>query len=400
MNEYKGDKRRHGMARVAAIAILLVATIVLCLIWIMTDRAASERKEENMMKETESSAVVKSDIRDDSATEKTADKITNDMAKESMDIFLNSFYVKDEKGGYIVGEDFWQQAEIFEIIIDAYEQTGDQKYLQVIEDMYQGFISNHGEDWSYNEFNDDIMWMTIACARTYAITKDVKYLQQAEKHFNLVFDRAWSEDLGGGLFWRIENKTKNSCINCPAVIAACLLGELTENKEYMDKALKIYKWEKDNLFGETGAVFDAYDLEKGINNWCSTYNQGTFIGAAMKLYQYTGDEAYLQDAKLAADYTVNTMFSGQVMNTEGDGNDLPGFKGILARWLGKLIRECDQEQYVEWFNKNAVTSWNNRNSKGIMWTLLNQKTEDTFHSAWGCSSAVSVLINSPKEIEQ
>jgi predicted alpha-1,6-mannanase (GH76 family) len=388
------------MARMAAIVILLVATIVLCLIWIMTDRATSERKEENMMKETESSAVVKSDKRDDSATKKTADKITNDMAKESMDIFLTSFYVKDEKGGYIVGEDFWQQAEIFEIIIDAYEQTGDQKYLQVIEDMYQGFISNHGEDWSYNEFNDDIMWMTIACARTYAITKDVKYLQQAEKHFNLVFDRAWSEDLGGGLFWRIENKTKNSCINCPAVIAACLLGELTENKEYMDKALKIYKWEKDNLFGETGAVFDAYDLEKGINNWCSTYNQGTFIGAAMKLYQYTGDKAYLQDAKLAADYTVNTMFSGQVMNTEGDGNDLPGFKGILARWLGKLIRECDQEQYVEWFNKNAVTSWNNRNSKGIMWTLLNQKTEDTFHSAWGCSSAVSVLINSPKENEQ
>jgi predicted alpha-1,6-mannanase (GH76 family) len=388
------------MARVAAIAILLVATIVLCLIWIMNDRAASERKEENMMKETESSAVVKSDKRDDSATEKTADKITNDMAKESMDIFLNSFYLKDEKGGYIVGEDFWQQAEIFEIVIDAYEQTGDQKYLQVIEDMYQGFISNHGEDWSYNEFNDDIMWMTIACARTYAITKDVKYLQQAEKHFNLVYDRAWSEDLGGGLFWRIENKTKNSCINCPAVIAACLLGELTENKEYMDKALMIYKWEKDNLFGETGAVFDAYDLEKGINNWCSTYNQGTFIGAAMKLYQYTGDEVYLQDAKLAADNTVNTMFSGQVMNTEGDGNDLPGFKGILARWLGKLIRECEQEQYVEWFNKNAVTSWNNRNSKGIMWTLLNQKTEDTFHSAWGCSSAVSVLINCPKENEQ
>jgi hypothetical protein len=102
----------------------------------------------------------------------------------------------------------------------------------------------------------------------------------------------------------------------------------------------------------------------------------------MKLYQYTGDEPYLQDAKLAADYTVNTMFSNQVMGTEGDGNDLPGFKGILARWSGKLIRECDQEQYVEWFN-----------------TLLNSKTEDSFHSAWGCSAAVSVLINCPKENE-
>jgi predicted alpha-1,6-mannanase (GH76 family) len=388
---------RSKMRKYIAITTLLVVAIAFSLIWFVTDRDTSERMEENMSKETEASTVVKGDNTEDNTVEVLLDNTTIDMAKQSLDIFLNSFYVKDEKGGYIVGEDFWQQAEIFEIIIDAYEQTEDKKYLLLIEDMYQGFISKHGEDWSYNEFNDDIMWMTIACARVYAITKDIKYLQQAEKHFNLVFDRAWSEELGGGLFWRIENKTKNSCINCPAVIAACLLGELTANTEYIDKALRIYNWEKDNLFGETGAVFDAYDLESGINNWCSTYNQGTFIGAAMKLYQYSGDEVYLKDAILAADYTVNTMFSNQVMNTEGDGNDLPGFKGILARWLGKFIQECDQDQYVEWYNKNAVAAWNNRNSKGIMWTLLNNKTEDTFYTAWGCSAAVSVLINCPRE---
>ena len=393
------NKKITGKGRLTwtfAVVAVLVAAVILGLIWFITDRDNAKGKEKEMSKETEA---LTTENTEEVTAKPVVDKITIDMAKSSMDTFLNSFYVKEDKGGYIVGEDFWQQAEIFEVVIDAYEQTKDEKYLQVIEDMYQGFVSNHGEDWSYNEFNDDIMWMTIACARVYAITEDSKYLQQAEKHFNLVFDRAWSEDLGGGLFWRIENTTKNSCINCPAVIAACLLGEATKNKDYYDKAIQIYTWEKENLFGTTGAVFDAYDLEKGINNWCSTYNQGTFIGAAMKLYQYTGEEGYLQDAKLAADYTVNTMFSGQVMNTEGDGNDLPGFKGILARWMGKFIRECDQDQYTEWYTKNAVTAWNNQNSKGIMWTLLSTKTEDTFHSAWGCSAAVSVLINCPKENE-
>lgn len=387
-------KGRHRW--VLAAAVVIVAAVIISLVWFIIDRDNSKGKGKDMSKETEA---LTAEHTEEITAKPVVDKITIDMAKSSMDTFLNSFYVKEDKGGYIVGEDFWQQAEIFEVVIDAYEQTQDEKYLQVIEDMYQGFVSNHGEDWSYNEFNDDIMWMTIACARVYAITEDPKYLQQAEKHFNLVFDRAWSEDLGGGLFWRIENTTKNSCINCPAVIAACLLGEATKNKDYYEKAIQIYTWEKENLFGTTGAVFDAYDLEKGINNWCSTYNQGTFIGAAMKLYQYTGEEGYLQDAKLAADYTVNTMFSGQVMNTEGDGNDLPGFKGILARWMGKFIRECDQDQYTEWYTKNAVTAWNNQNSKGIMWTLLNTKTEDSFHSAWGCSAAVSVLINCPKEKE-
>jgi hypothetical protein len=89
------------------------------------------------------------------------------------------------------------------------------------------------------------------------------------------------------------------------------------------------------------------------------------------------------------------MFSGQVMNTEGDGRDLPGFKGILARWLGKFARECNQEQYADWMKKNAVTAWNNQNSNGFMWTLFNTKTGDSFYSAWGCSAAVSMLINSP-----
>ncbi|SHO48900.1 glycoside hydrolase family 76 protein [Anaerocolumna xylanovorans] len=314
-------------------------------------------------------------------------------AKKAMDVFLTNFYVKEGDGGYIAGEDFWQQAEIFEIVIDAYEQTKDKKYLDLMDEMYRGFVKEHGSDWSSNEFNDDIMWMTIGCARAYEATGQSEYLEQARKHFKIVFDRAWSEDLGGGLFWKTENKTKNSCINCPAVIAACLLHKITGEDEYIEKALMIYKWEKENLFGTTGAVFDAYDLTTGVNQWASTYNQGTFIGAAMMLYQYSKDESYLKDAVLAADYTVNTMFSGQIMNTEGDGRDLPGFKGILARWMGKFVRECGQDQYKDWLEKNAQAAWNNRNTKGIMWTLWNQKTEDTFYSAWGCSAGVSMLFN-------
>ncbi|WFR57068.1 glycoside hydrolase family 76 protein [Anaerocolumna sp. AGMB13025] len=377
--------------------ILMIGTI--CYVFISGNIHKNEKREEKMSNNTNKEWQNTNQQETNDSTGLVQNSPTLDMAETALDKYLESFYVKEEAGGYIVGEDFWQQAEIFEVILDACEQTKDKKYLTVLEDMYQGFVTNHGEDWSYNEFNDDIMWMTIACARAYLITGDKKYLNQAEKHFNLVYDRAWSEDLGGGLFWKTENKTKNSCINCPAVIAACLLREATGDKKYMDKALLIYQWEKENLFGTTGAVFDAYDLESGINTWCSTYNQGTFIGAAMKLYQYSGDETYLEDAKKAADYTVNTMFSDQVMNTEGDGNDLPGFKGILARWMGKFVRDCHQYQYTGWLNKNAMAAWSNQNSNGIMWTLFYTKTEDTFYSAWGCSAAVSMLINCPKELK-
>ncbi len=394
-NDNRLSDRKKLFVLACMVVILIIA--VICYLFLAGGQGNSGKRAGNMIEETSEELHNKGQGEKQDTQEVVQNEPTMDMAKTALDKYLTSFYVKDEKGGYIVGEGFWQQAEIFEIIIDAYEQTKDDKYLTVINDMYKGFILNHGEDWSYNEFNDDIMWMTIACARAYSVTGDRTYLSQAEKHFNLVFDRAWSEDLGGGLFWKTENRTKNSCINCPAVIAACLLGNATGDKKYMDKAVMIYNWEKENLFGTTGAVFDAYDLKTGINQWCSTYNQGTFIGAAMKLYQYFGDETYLTDAKKAADYTVNTMFSGQVMNTEGDGNDLPGFKGILARWMGKFVRECNQYQYISWLNENAMAVWKNQNEHGIMWTLFHTKTEDTFYSAWGCSAAVSMLVNCPIE---
>jgi len=313
--------------------------------------------------------------------------------KEALDIYLENFYVIDDNGGLIVGEEFWCRAEIFEIIIDACERTGEKRYYEVLDSMYQGFIAEYGDDWSRNEYNDDIMWMTIACTRAYFLTEDNKYLEQARKHFDIVYERAWNNELGGGLFWRTDNRTKNACINGPAVIAACLLAEATGDQAYMDKAVGIYQWLKENLFGTDGAVYDAYDLETGINEWASTYNQGTFIGAATKLYQYYKDETYLADAQLAADYTMNIMFFGKVINTEDSGNDLPGFKGILARWMGMFVRELDQNQYKAWLTLNAETAWSNRNSKGIMNTLWDTQTEDTFYTAWGCSAAVSLLFN-------
>ena len=323
-----------------------------------------------------------------------SDAVSLETDSLAMEKYIKNFYVVAEDGtGAIAGEQFWPRAEILEIVVDAYEKTGEVEYMELFDQMYAGFLKDYKEEWSFNDYNDDIMWMTIACARAYQAGGKEEYLQQARHHFDLVYERAWSDDLGGGLFWRTENTTKNSCINGPAAIAACLLYQATGEQSYLDKAVAVYGWQSENLLGSTGAVYDAWDLENGINEWCSTYNQGTFIGASVYLYEALGEEDYLQNAILAADYARDEMYGGGVINTEDEGNDLPGFKGIFARWMGKLIYECDQEQYLPWMEKNARTAWGNRNSKDIMWTKWADKTQDTFYTAWGCSAGVALLWN-------
>lgn len=324
--------------------------------------------------------------------------IIDEMADEAMENFLNKFYVVEGNEGKIVGEHFWPRAEILEIVIDAYERTQDEKYLSLFDEMYRGFVDDHGTEWSGNIYNDDIMWMVIATARAYQVSGKQEYIDQAKYHFDLVWERAWDDQLNGGLYWRTDNKTKNSCINSPAVIAASLLHKNLKDESYIEKALKIYQWQRDNLFEEeTGRVYDAFDLEEGINKWASTYNQGTFIGAATMLYEYTKDEKYLEDGKLTADYTMKNMFENGVMSSEENGDDLPGFKGILARWMGYYIKVSWDEDYNDWLTKNAKVAWNNRNSSGVIWTQWAQKTDDQFYTAWGCSSAVSMLQNCPSD---
>lgn len=316
-------------------------------------------------------------------------------ATTALDNFIGIYYAESEKekGGEIAGAHFWTRAEMYEIVVDAYEKTGDEKYRDLMEALYYGFLDSFGEDWGHNTYNDDIMWMTIGCARSYQLTGEEMYKEKAEHHFNLVFDRAWSDDLGGGLFWRTDNQCKNSCINCPAVIAACLLYQITEEEGYLTKAQQIYRWQTDTLYQENGAVYDNISITGEYNTWCSTYNQGTFIGASHLLYQITGDQAYLDRAVKAADYTMNDMFDNGVINTEDSGSDLPGFKGILVRWLGRLAQEKGMEQYRDWLELNAETAWNNRNEKGLMNTLWAEKTKNSFYMPWGCSAAISLLFS-------
>ena len=64
---------------------------------------------------------------------------------------------------------------------------------------------------------------------------------------------------------------------------------------------------------------------------------GTFIGASVFLHQLTGDEKYLNNAVLAADYTMEYMYKNGIMNNEADGDDMPGFKGFWHGGSSKLV---------------------------------------------------------------
>ncbi|MBA3706318.1 MAG: carbohydrate-binding protein [Bacteroidetes bacterium] len=294
---------------------------------------------------------------------------------------------------------FWGTAEMMEIALDAYEVTAYAKYRDMYDQMYNNFITNHGSDWMSNDYNDDIAWITISCVRSYLLTGNATHLNKGKEQFDKMFARANTHQYGGdGLVWKQGQAGTNSCINGPAMVCCCYLAQATGDNSYYTKAIAIYNWSKLYLFNEnTGKVNDNYNGTVGT--WSSTYNQGTYLGASVMLYNYTKDPSYLTIANRIAAYTKNDMYQSGVMNNEEGGNDLPGFKGIFMRYARRYMVDCNRADYIPWLHLNAKVAYNDRNTQTIITTQWATRTsEANTCTAFSASTPVSLMINCPKSL--
>jgi predicted alpha-1,6-mannanase (GH76 family) len=281
---------------------------------------------------------------------------------------------------------FWMEAEQIEMELDACERTHSASQRDLCEKLFNGFIAEHGADWRTNDFNDDLMWMVIASARGYLLTGKEQLRDVAKSNFDVCFARSWSSDMGGGLWWKTDNRSKNACVNGPGAIAAALLSRACEEPAYLAKATNIFLWERANLFEpKSGHIFDNMRSNGRVSFKSFSYNQGTFIGAANLL-------GYTNEAMLAATYTMNHLCRDGLLPGYGETGDASGFNGICARWLARFMYDNHEEPVFEaWLRKNAEAAWNvRRASDNISWNLWSEPTPEGKRYSWGCSSSVVI----------
>lgn len=300
----------------------------------------------------------------------------------------------------------WCQPIFWDMAMNAYKlalKTGDDKQIKELLKLNKKIFEGNKKQYVSFDFNDcnentgwfiydDIQWWTITLARAYLLFGNDEYLLLSEKSF----DRVWNGssivgDTGsydkkyGGMFWRwypIQNPIANNseldgkmaCINFPTVIAAmtlydCICMENSdkyshEKEEYLEKAIEIYDWGIKNLFDKcNGKVADSRHGVKVGPDWTShVYNQATFIGASVLLYRGTGDNKYLDNAILAADYTIETMSDNNVLPFE-NGIEQGIYTTIFAQYMAMLVYDCGQKQYIPFLKYNIEKGWNNRDKK-------------------------------------
>ena len=330
------------------------------------------------------------------------------MRDDIVEGFMNQYYRRASTGHVFGKGGWWGDAEMFETVLDAFETTGDTRYKTYFDELCRNFVQRNGSNWSGNSYNDDITWMVLACIRAYKFFGTATYRVYAKTNYDIMYKRAqvYPE---GMLRWCEGKDGTNSCINGPAIVAACYLYEMIGDSAYLDKAKATYEGQRAHLFVATrGRVYDSGQWKNNTfkvgNEWSSTYNQGTMLGAAVKLWKITGEDRYLKDAKNIYQWSFLNLTdrSSRIINVcQTVDGDLCGFKGIFMRYARLYAEECDDPDALDWIASNAFYAYQNRNSKGVIWSKWLTKTAENLRDgdknvtddAFGASTAVSAAAN-------
>lgn len=262
---------------------------------------------------------------------------------------------------------YWPQAHALDLLVDAYVRTNDNKYRTVMDDWMVGVKQKNGNTF-LNEFYDDMEWNGLAMLRAWKATNDAKFKTGVDEVWADI-KTGWNTNMGGGIAWRKAMPAyKNTPANAPACILAARLYQEFKQADDLQWAQRIYDWLKDSLYeAGTGWVYDGINGngDGQRSTWKFTYNQGTFIGAALELYNITKEPLYLNDAMKAANFTLSdntlTNAADRLLRDEG-GGDGGLFKGIFVRYFTNLILHPDlpdayRKRYMAYLKNNFELLW-------------------------------------------
>ena len=281
---------------------------------------------------------------------------------------------------------WWNAANALSGVVRYTRYTGDDKYARVIGQTYRGAGRRHGG--FVVRYFDDNAWWALAWLDAYDLTGDMRYLKAAR----LIFENlttAWDDDFGG-VWWNTDRHYKNAITNelFLSVAARLHLAEPRNSRRYLDWALRDWEWfRRSGMIGPAGLVNDGLTSDRRNNGKPTyTYNQGVILGGLGSLYEITGDRGYLSEGEHIVDAVVRDLTSpadSQVpgvlvepgeedMAATGRRGDRSQFKGIFVRNLHDFTRHVDRPDYQDFIRHNADSIWRNtRNAQdqlGMRWT--------------------------------
>jgi DUF1680 family protein len=174
-------------------------------------------------------------------------------------------------------------------------------------------------------FYDDNAWIALSFVQALKMSGRAGYLDRATRLFSWL-QRGLSPY--GGLYWNEYSQFRNAATNGPALQLALYLYEETGKTRYLDAAMQLDEFLNTHLRTDEGLILDGIYDNGTIDKRVFSYNQGSYIGASVQLYEATGDPRYLSRAMETASAALDLFNQGDRLWRQP-----PAFNAIFFRNL-------------------------------------------------------------------
>ncbi|BDI29857.1 hypothetical protein CCAX7_19080 [Capsulimonas corticalis] len=226
-----------------------------------------------------------------------------------------------------------------------------------------------------DKYYDDNEWLVLGLVEAYQSTHNPGFLNKARATQKFVLS-GWDDTLGGGVFWKLDHKSKNSCSNTPASAAAMRLYQVGGDKDQLAWAIKIRDWAKSKLQAPNGLYWDNINLDGKIEKTQFTYNTALAIRTDILLYQTQHDKAALDEARRMADAGLAAWTdpsNGSLHKTEKSAL----FTHLFAESLLRLYDVTHDIKYLNAVRSEAAFAYKYiRDPEGGYWSEADHKPDD------------------------
>jgi len=237
---------------------------------------------------------------------------------------------------------------------------------------YDAYLSSPGNS---DKYYDDNAWMVLTFAEAFALTRERRYRDRAIETLRYVLS-GWDDKLGGGIYWRQDHKSKNTCSNAPSAVAALQVSAFDDKRKNVEWAERIQGWESRSLQAPNGAYWDNISLEGKIERTQWTYNSALALRADLGLYRATGDKWYLDEAKRIARASETVFVNPKTQAFRDDAL----FSHHLVEAFLDLYTEIKEPYLLDRARKNADFALTLRDPKDNLyfakWDIVPNRSEE------------------------